>query len=66
MIKNCAHIDLANLFFRIISREQISNKYALRVKAKECTISGPENVILSIDGEKGPQLPVKVKFLPKP
>lgn len=65
VIKNCAHIDLANLFFRIISREQISNKYALRVKAKECTISGPENVILSIDGEKGPQLPVKVKFLPQ-
>ena len=63
IIKNCAHIDLANLFFRVLSREPINNKYALRLTAKECTIVGPDNVQLSVDGEKGPILPVKVKFL---
>ncbi len=63
IIKNCAHIDLANLFFRVLSREPINNKYALRLTTKECTIIGPDNVQLSVDGEKGPILPIKVKFL---
>lgn len=63
IIKNCANIDLANLFFRILSREPISDKHVLRLKTRECTISGPDNVLLSVDGEKGPTLPVNVKFI---
>jgi len=65
IIKNCYHIDLANLFFRVLSQESLNNRHALRLKAKECYIEGPENVVLSVDGEKGPSLPVKVKFLHK-
>ncbi|MGI6606166.1 MAG: YegS/Rv2252/BmrU family lipid kinase [Peptococcia bacterium] len=65
IIKNCAHIDLANLFFRILSREPVSNKYAVRFTSRECTIAGPDNVLLSVDGEKGPLLPVKIKFIPQ-
>jgi len=65
IIRNCAHIDLANLFFRILSREPVSNKYAVRLTSSECTIVGPDNVILSVDGEKGPLLPVNVKFIPR-
>ncbi|MDD4146734.1 MAG: YegS/Rv2252/BmrU family lipid kinase [Clostridia bacterium] len=65
IIKNCYHIDLANLFFRVLSQESLNNKHALRIKAKECYIEGPDDVYLSVDGEKGPSLPVKVKFLHK-
>ena len=65
IIKNCYHIDLANLFFRVLSQESLNNKHALRLKAKECYIEGPEDVFLSVDGEKGPSLPVKIKFLQK-
>jgi diacylglycerol kinase (ATP) len=65
IIKNCAHIDLANLFFRILSREPVSNKYAVRLTSRECTIVGPDNVVLSVDGEKGPLLPVNIKFIPQ-
>ena len=65
IIKNCYHIDLANLFFRVLSQESLNNKNALRIKAKECFIEGPNDVYLSIDGEKGPSLPVQAKFLHK-
>jgi len=65
IIKNCYHIDLANLFFRVLSQESLNNRHALRLKARECYIEGPDNVVLSVDGEKGPFLPVKVKFLHK-
>ncbi|MGI6144963.1 MAG: YegS/Rv2252/BmrU family lipid kinase [Clostridia bacterium] len=65
IIKNCYHIDLASLFFRALSQESLNTKHALRLKAKECFIEGPDDVILSVDGEKGPSLPVKIKFLQK-
>ncbi|MDD2400981.1 MAG: YegS/Rv2252/BmrU family lipid kinase [Clostridia bacterium] len=63
LIKKCAHIDLANLFFNVLTQESVNNKYALRLKTKQCEIEGYNNVQLSVDGEKGPMLPVKIRFL---
>lgn len=65
IIKNCAHIGLANLFFRVLSQEEINSKYAQRFTTKQCFINGPSSVQLSVDGEKGPVLPVKVNFIQK-
>lgn len=65
IIKNCAHIDLANLFFRVLCQEEMNSKYAQRLTTKQCFISGPSSVHLSVDGEKGPALPVKVNFIQK-
>jgi diacylglycerol kinase family enzyme len=62
LIKKCAHIDLAHLFFRVLNQEAINNKYVLRIKTKQCKIEGNNNVQLSVDGEKGPLLPVKIDF----
>lgn len=65
LIKDIAHIELANLFLRIFAHDSINDKYARRLKAKCCTIKTDNNVILSVDGEKGPTLPISVRFIHK-
>lgn len=65
LIKDIAHIELANLFLRIFAHDSINDKYARRLKAKQCYIQADNNVILSVDGEKGPTLPISVRFIHK-
>ncbi|QNB45010.1 YegS/Rv2252/BmrU family lipid kinase [Thermanaerosceptrum fracticalcis] len=65
LIKNCAHIDLANLFFRVLSRESLNDKNVTILKSRTCKISGSSEVLLSVDGEKGPALPINVRFINK-
>lgn len=63
LIKDIAHIELASLFLRIFAHDSINDKYARRLKAKSCGIKSDKNVILSVDGEKGPALPISVRFI---
>jgi len=63
LIKDIAHIELANLFLRIFTHDSINDKYARRLKARYCSIESDNNVILSVDGEKGPALPISVEFI---
>ncbi|NMB33952.1 MAG: YegS/Rv2252/BmrU family lipid kinase [Clostridium sp.] len=65
LIRDCRHIDLAGIFFSVISNDGINNKNVTTIKTKTCTIEGSEDIILSIDGEKGPCLPIDVKFINK-
>ncbi len=65
LIKNCKHIDLASIFFKVLSNESINSKNVITIKAKTCEISSDREMILSVDGEKGPNLPVKVRFIRK-
>ncbi|WP_026073842.1 YegS/Rv2252/BmrU family lipid kinase [Acetivibrio cellulolyticus] len=65
VVKNCKHIDLASIFFKVLSNESISNKNVITLKAKSCEISSDRDMVLSVDGEKGPNLPVKVRFIKK-
>lgn len=63
IIKNCKHINLASIFFKVLSNESINSKHVVTLKAKSCEITADRDLILSVDGEKGPSLPVKIEFI---
>ena len=63
IIKNCWHIDLAGMIIKVLAQEISKDKNIISLKAKKCVIRGNENIALTLDGEKGPQLPVTIDFL---
>ena len=63
LIKSCSHIDLAGVFFSVLSNETLNNKNIVNLRAKSCIIKGSSDVSLSIDGEKGTGLPINVRFI---
>lgn len=65
IIKNCSHIDLAGVFFNIVNNDDLNNKYIKTLKANTCKIKGSDGIDLSIDGEKGPKLPVTIRVINK-
>jgi len=65
LIKNCLHIDLAALFFKVLRNEYLNDKNVMWLRTRECSIDGTEDVAISIDGEKGMELPISVKFVNK-
>lgn len=62
LIKYCLHIDMVGLFFKAISRDFHNDKNVLCLKTKKCTIEGPDDFNLSIDGERWNKLPIDVEF----
>ncbi|MDF2522627.1 MAG: uncharacterized protein K0R31_268 [Clostridiales bacterium] len=65
IIKKGRHMDLAALFFKVLSNDFQKDKHITKLKAKTCTIESNSSITLSIDGEKGMNLPVKIEFLNK-
>ncbi len=65
LLKSCSHMDLANLFFNVLSSSYINNKNVVKLKAKSCTIMSSSDINVSIDGEKGEGLPMSVSFINK-
>lgn len=65
LIKNCSHIDLAGIFFNVLSNDALNNKNIVTIRTKKCTIKASRDIALSIDGEKGPSLPADVRFINK-
>lgn len=63
IVKCCKHINLASIFFKVLSNESINSKHVITLKAKSCEIKADKELVLSVDGEKGPTLPVKVEFI---
>lgn len=65
LVRNCPHIELAGLLFRVLSNDFISDRNVEWLRTNECTIEGSGRVALSIDGEDGGGLPISVKFINK-
>lgn len=65
IIKNCWHIDLAGILIKVLANELARDKNIINLKAKKCSIEGNDDVALSLDGEKGPNLPITVEFINK-
>ncbi len=63
MVKNCSHIDLASLFFKVISREALPDTHVVKMKADECTLECEKHVQFSVDGEEGKGVPKKIRFI---
>ncbi len=65
LIKDCTHIDLANLFFKVLSNDFSNDKHVTKLSTRSCYLESDKNIHLSIDGEKGMDLPINVKFINK-
>ncbi len=65
LIKNCSHIDLAGLFFKVLTNENLDDRNVTIIKTAKCIITGNRGIDLSIDGEKGMRLPISVRFINK-
>lgn len=65
LIKDCNHIDLANMFFKVLSNDLLKNKNVKLIRTKSCIIESNLDIPVSVDGEKGASLPLKVDFLNK-
>jgi len=65
LIKNCPHIDLATLFFKVLSNDFVNDKNVMWLRTKNCVIEGESEVALTVDGEKGGGLPISVSFINK-
>lgn len=65
IIKNCWHIDLAGILIKVLANELMRDKNIISLKSQKCTIEGNRDVALSLDGEKGPSLPITVEFINK-
>jgi len=63
MLKNCSHLDMATVFFNVLSGNHINNKNVISLRARKCIIKGGSSINLSVDGEKGDSLPIEVKFI---
>ncbi|MCX7709552.1 MAG: YegS/Rv2252/BmrU family lipid kinase [Clostridia bacterium] len=63
LIKNCNHIDLGGVFFKVLSQDTLVDRNVTKLRAKSCTIECDADIAVSIDGEKGPNLPVSIRFL---
>lgn len=65
LIKSCLHIDLAALFFKVLTNDFINDKNVIKLKSKTCYIDAKEDIAITIDGEKADGLPMDVKFINK-
>ncbi len=65
LIKNCSHIDLASLFFRIMNNELLDDENVISFKSANCTFEAERDVPLTFDGEKAEGLPLSIKCIPK-
>jgi YegS/Rv2252/BmrU family lipid kinase len=65
LIKNCSHIDLASLFFRIMNNELLDDENVISFKSANCTFETDRDVPLTFDGEKAEGLPLSIKCIPK-
>lgn len=66
LIRNCSHIDLASLFFRIMNNELLDDENVISFKSANCTLEADRDVPLTFDGERaGEGLPISIKCIPK-
>lgn len=63
-IRECSISEMAGIFFGVFRGEHLHHPAVLYAKAANLEVSGPKDVATDIDGEYGPQLPVKIDVLP--
>ncbi|MFC4804577.1 YegS/Rv2252/BmrU family lipid kinase [Filifactor villosus] len=64
LIKEGSPVETANLFLKILKKEDITDSnQVVYLKSAYFKISSPEDMVLSIDGEEGPSLPVEVSVV---
>ncbi len=54
-------MELANLFLKMLSNELAGDRLITHLRARECRIQADKQVQITVDGEKGTCLPVRVR-----
>ena len=65
LLHNCAPIDLAGLFFKVMSNDFINDRNVMWLRTRNCAIEGNGDFTLSVDGERWDKLPITVNFINK-
>lgn len=65
IIKDCSHIDLAGIFFRVLSSDYLNDDNIVKIRASDCMLESDSQISLSIDGEKAINLPKRIRFINK-
>ena len=63
VVRNCPTMNLAGLFIRTLGNGLPEDKYIANFRGSSCLVESETPVFLSVDGEKGPSLPIYVNFL---
>lgn len=62
LVKKCSNINLASIFFKVLSKESVNDKNVIMLKAKKCELSSNANLALTLDGEKSAHFPASIDF----
>lgn len=62
LVKKCSNINLASIFFKVLSKESVNDKNVIILKAKKCEISSKSPIALTVDGEKSEMFPATIEF----
>ncbi|HBQ65221.1 MAG TPA: lipid kinase [Clostridiales bacterium] len=63
VVRKCTHIELASLFFKALTRMPMEDRHLMYLRTSSCIIETKRSILTSVDGEKGPRLPVSIRFL---
>jgi diacylglycerol kinase (ATP) len=65
LVKNCPHVEMAGLFFKVLNYDFVNDRNVRWLRTKKCRIEGDAGFHLSIDGEEWKGLPINIEFLNK-
>lgn len=60
LFKNAKPMELAGIFMKILAKELPKDKRIIHLRAKEAKIQSDKKISITVDGEKGTILPIKV------
>lgn len=62
LVKKCSNINLASIFFKVLSKESVNDKNVIILKAKKCELTSKKPIVLTVDGEKSELFPSAIEF----
>ncbi len=65
LVKKCSNINLASIFFKVLSKESVNDKNVIILKAKQCELTSKSPIALTVDGEKSELFPANIEFKQK-
>ena len=63
LFKNARPMELAGIFMKMMAGELSSDRHIIHLRSKEVRIQSDRQLQISVDGEKGTILPIKVQCI---
>ncbi len=62
LVKKCSNINLASIFFKVLSKESVNDKNVIILKARKCELTSKSPIALTVDGERSELFPAAIEF----